>query len=94
PLLREDIALAAAGDPSLRLESAALLAERLDTLAQRREARTEAEAEAERREADRRREDARAARRPWIRLAVGLGAIGLVATSTAALVAVNQRNEA
>lgn len=94
PLLREDIALAAAGDPSRRLESAALLAERLDTLEQRREARVEAEAETERREAERRREDARATRRPWIRLAVGLGAVGLVATSTAALVAVNQRNEA
>lgn len=94
PLLREDIALAAAGDPSQRLESAALLAERLDTFEQRREARVEAEAETERREAERRREDARATRRPWIRLAVGLGAVGLVATSTAALVAVNQRNEA
>ncbi len=93
-LLREDIALAAAGDPSRRLESAALLAERLDTLEQRRKARAEAEAEAERREAERRREDARATRRPWIRLAVGLGAVGLAATSTAALVAVNQRNEA
>ncbi len=94
PLLREDIALAAAGDQTQRLESAALLAERLDTLEQRRTARAEAEAEAERREAERRREDARATRRPWIRLAVGLGAAGLVATSTAALVAVNQRNEA
>ncbi|GAA0778001.1 protein kinase domain-containing protein [Brevundimonas olei] len=94
PLLREDIALAAAGDPSRRLESAALLAEGLDTLEQRRKARAEAEAEAERREVERRREDARATRRPWVRLAVGLGAVGLVATSTAALVAVNQRNEA
>lgn len=94
PLLREDIALAAAGDQTRRLESAALLAERLGTLEQRRTARAEVEAETERREAERRREEARAARRPWIRLAVGLGAVGLVATSTAALVAVNQRNEA
>lgn len=94
PLVREDIALAAAGDPAHRLESAALLAERLETLEERRKARAAAEAEAERREAEGRREEARAARRPWIRLAIGLGAVGLVATSTAALVAVNQRNEA
>lgn len=94
PLLREDIAQAAAGDPAHRLESAALLAERLDTLEKRRQARAQAEAEAERRETERRREEVRASRRPWIRLAVGLGAVGLVATSVAALVAVNQRNEA
>jgi len=94
PLLREDIALAAAGDVERRLESAALLADRLDTLDRRREARAAAEAEAERREAERRREETRSARRPWIRLAAGLGAAGLVATSAAAIVAVSQRNEA
>lgn len=94
PLLLEDIALAAAGDASRRLESAALLADRLDTLDLRRAARAEAEAEAERRAAERRREEARSARRPWIRLAAGLGVAGLVATSAAAIVAVNQRNEA
>jgi len=94
PLLREDIALAAAGDQAQRLESAALLADRLETLAIRRAARAEAEAEAERREAERRREETRRARRPWIRLAAGLGVAGLVATSVAAVVAVSQRNEA
>lgn len=94
PLLREDIALAAAGDASRRLESAALLADRLDTLDRRHEARAEAEAEARQREAGRRREEVRSARRPWIRLAASLGAAGLFATSAAAIVAVSQRNEA
>jgi non-specific serine/threonine protein kinase len=94
PLLREDVALAAAGDVERRLESAALLAERLSTLDDRRRARAEAEAEAERRAHERRRDEARLARRPWIRLAAGIGVLGLVATTAAAIVAVNQRNEA
>jgi non-specific serine/threonine protein kinase len=46
PLLREDIAAAAAGDPAQRLSDAAELAHRLRTLPERRAARARAEAEA------------------------------------------------
>jgi non-specific serine/threonine protein kinase len=46
PLLREDIAAAAAGDPARRLEDAGALAQRLRSLPERRIASTRAEAEA------------------------------------------------
>ena len=67
PLLREDIALAAAGEPERRLKSAADLAERLRNL-DRRRAETAAAAAPRRSarvQAERRLERARA-RRPWI----------------------------
>ena len=86
-LLREDIAAAAAGDPADRLGDAALLAERLGGLEQRRLARHEARRAAE--EATLREraaaERARAAeqviqqarsRRRWVLLLVGALAIG------------------
>jgi len=94
PLLRDDIALAAAGDVGRRLSAAAALADRLDSLAERHKARAAEDAEARERQAVRRRDEARAARRPWVRAAAGLGAAGLLATSVAAVVAIGQRNEA
>lgn len=94
PLLRDDVAAAAAGDVGRRLPSAALLAERLSTLTGRRAAlEAEAAAQAQAQE-DRRREETRAARRPWVRLAAGVGAAGLIATTAAAVVAWNQRDAA
>ena len=69
PLIREDIADAACGDPARRLPTAAALVERLDALDRRR---------AEREELARRRDQAAAAertrararaRRPWLALA-------------------------
>jgi len=79
PLLREDIALAAAGDPSKRLGSAATLADRLSTLARRRAERDLlAGAEERARIAERKVEQTRA-RRPWVfaslaALVIGAGA--------------------
>ena len=66
PLLRDDIARAAAGAPAERLASAEELADRLDRLPQRR---TEAAAQAEQaaRLAEQQTlDDKRAARRPWV----------------------------
>jgi serine/threonine protein kinase/DNA-binding winged helix-turn-helix (wHTH) protein len=77
PLLREDIADAACGDPAKRLSSAADLVERLLTREQRRVARNELEAAklralvAERKLAETR------ARRPWVVFAVVALATGL-----------------
>src|SRR5678815_1426965 len=69
PLLREDIAAAACGDPARRLKTAAELAERLRSLEERRAERNRLEQAREREQLDqRRRADARA-RRPWIALA-------------------------
>ncbi len=69
PLLRIDIAEAAARDPGSRLASAAALAERLETLEARRHADEAAQAaEARQRDLERRMERARL-RRPWLVLA-------------------------
>lgn len=72
PLLREDIAAAACGDPARRLKTAAELADRLTNL-ERRRAEREQHAEAARRRelAERRRAQTRA-RIPWILLAAVL----------------------
>ena len=77
PLLREDIADAACGDPSKRLNSAADLVERLLTLEQRRIKRDELETAKRRAQiAERKLAEARA-RRPWVALAVIALAVGL-----------------
>ena len=69
PLLREDIAAAAGGDPARRLKTADDLAERLRSLEERRAERNRLEQEQLRKQLDqRRRADARA-RRPWIAIA-------------------------
>jgi len=79
PLLRKDIALAAAGDPGRRLDSAAELAARLDSLEVRRIARLKAQsAEVRAHEIERAVERTRA-RRPWViavavALVLGIGA--------------------
>jgi serine/threonine protein kinase len=77
PLLREDIADGACGDPAKRLNSAADLVERLLTLDQRRIKRDELEgAKLRAQMAERKLAEARA-RRPWVVLAVIALAVGL-----------------
>jgi serine/threonine protein kinase/DNA-binding winged helix-turn-helix (wHTH) protein len=77
PLLREDIADAACGDPATRLNSASNLVERLLTVDQRRIKRDELEAAKLRAQiAERKLAEARA-RRPWVVLAVIALALGL-----------------
>jgi eukaryotic-like serine/threonine-protein kinase len=77
PLLREDIAEAACGDPAKRLGSAADLAERLLTLEHRRIKRDELESSRLRAQvAEHKLAEARA-RRPWVVLAVIALAAGL-----------------
>jgi serine/threonine protein kinase/DNA-binding winged helix-turn-helix (wHTH) protein len=77
PLLREDIAAAACGDPAKRLPSASLLAERLATLARRRIERNQLEQAAERVRIGERRLALTRARRPWVAAALATLAVGL-----------------
>src|SRR3979411_1739876 len=77
PLLREDIADAACGDPAKRLNSAADLVERLVTIEQRRIKRDELEAAKLRAQIAERKLAETRARRPWLVLAVLALAAGL-----------------
>jgi serine/threonine protein kinase/DNA-binding winged helix-turn-helix (wHTH) protein len=77
PLLREDIADAACGDPAKRLNSAADLVERLLTLDQRRTRRDELENARLRVQLAERKLAVARARRPWVALAVIALAAGL-----------------
>ena len=70
PLIREDIAAAACGDPARRLKSAAELAERMRTLEERRVERNRLEVAQQRKERDQRRRAEARVRRPWIALAI------------------------
>ncbi len=92
PLLREDIADAACGDPAKRLNSAADLVERLLMLEQRRIQRDELETAKLRAQiAERRLAEARA-RRPWVALAVIALAVGLGLSFTLYRKAVRERD--
>src|SRR5262249_42021336 len=94
PLLREDIADAACGDPAKRLNSAAALAERLLSLEQRRAKRNELEAANLRAQiAERKLAEARA-RRPWVVLAGVALMAGLVASFTLYRKAAHERDHA
>jgi eukaryotic-like serine/threonine-protein kinase len=77
PLLREDIADAACGDPAKRLSSAADLVERLLTREQRRVARNQLEAAKLRAQVAERKLAETRARRPWVVFAVLALATGL-----------------
>ena len=77
PVLREDIAEAASGDPAKRLASAADLAERLLHLDERRAKRNELDAAQRRAQVAERKLAESRARRPWIALAVIALALGL-----------------
>lgn len=94
PLLREDIALAAAGNPAERLDSAGALASRLQALDKRRqEAKAHAELTAaiarQQAEAERQR-----TRRPWIRAAAASVVLGAAGAASFGAYAWHQRNEA
>lgn len=94
PLLRDDIAAAAAGDPADRIGSAGLLADRLEALDDRR-AKAAADVAARLRLDELAAAEAkRTARRPWVRAAAVAAMVGIVGTSTAAVMAVRQRDEA
>jgi DNA-binding winged helix-turn-helix (wHTH) protein/serine/threonine protein kinase len=77
PLLREDIADAACGDPAKRLSGAADLVDRLMTLEQRRIKRDELEAARLRAQVAERKLAETRARRPWLVFAVVALAAGL-----------------
>lgn len=94
PLLREDIADAACGDPEKRMASAAELAERLRTLEQRRIRRDELESAKSRAlVAEKKLAEARA-RRPWIWLAGAALALGLAVSLVLYRSAVRERDAA
>jgi len=93
-LLRDDIRQAAEGDPSRRLASASELADRIERLDQRRRDVAEEAKRAAFLADQQRLEEQRAVRRPWVRAAVTSLAVGLLATSTLASVALYQRNKA
>jgi DNA-binding winged helix-turn-helix (wHTH) protein len=93
PLLREDIAAAAAGDPQRRLASAAGLAERLEQLPARRAAQAAAQAAAAQALLLARQVERARLRRPWaIAAAVSLVA-GLAASSIFGLRAARDRDQ-
>lgn len=94
PLLREDIAAAAASSPEHRMGSAAELAERLRTLDGRREARVAREAETVERAALAAAVERTRARRPWVVLAGAALATGAVASSALYLQARRDRDVA
>src|SRR5690606_38618263 len=91
---RDDIRQAAEGDPSRRLASASELADRIERLDQRRRDVAEEAKRAAFLADQQRLEEQRAVRRPWVRAAVTSLAVGLLATSTLASVALYQRNKA
>ncbi len=94
PLLREDIADAACGDPAKRLSSAAKLAERLLTLDKRRVKRDELESARQRAQvAERKLAEARA-RRPWVAFAVIALVVGLGFSLTLYRKAARERDHA
>jgi len=94
PLLRDDIARAAAGAPDERLASAADLADRIERLDSRRAEAAEAAERAAFLAEQQRGEERRAAQRPWVRAAFASLTIGLLATSALAAYALHQRNKA
>lgn len=94
PLLRDDIARAAAGSPDDRLANAADLADRIERLDERRAEAAEAAGRAAFLADQKRREERRAAQRPWVRAAFASLIVGLLATSALAAYALHQRNKA
>src|ERR1700683_4586282 len=94
PLLREDIADAACGDPAKRLNSAADLVERLLTLEQRRIKRDELEAARSRALVAERELAETRARRPWVVFAVIALAAGLGVSFALYRKAVRERDNA
>jgi len=94
PLLRDDIADAACGDPGRRLNSAADLVERLLTLGERRIKRDELETAKLRAQIAERKLAETRARRPWVVFAVIVLATGLGVSSALYRRAARERDNA
>jgi len=94
PLLRQDIRQATARDPVLRIQSASVLGERLETLDERRREQDRLHlVETQAKQLGAQVERARA-RKPWLILAITSLVLGLVATSASAIHASRVRDEA
>jgi DNA-binding winged helix-turn-helix (wHTH) protein len=94
PLLRQDIAAAASGDPAQRLTSAATLAGRLEALEARHAALVRDTAAAQASAALAREAERARARLPWITGAILSLAVGLSVAAVAEFQAVGERDEA
>jgi DNA-binding winged helix-turn-helix (wHTH) protein/serine/threonine protein kinase len=94
PLLREDIALAACGEPCRRLASAAELAQRLENLDVRRRHREEALLAEQRRLLAEQKLQAAQARRPWVVAALVILVLGLVSSIVLYGNAIRERDRA
>lgn len=94
PLLREDIASAASGDPEFRLASADELAARIESLPERRESAAAAERQAARMAEQQEAEARRLQRQPWVRAIAASLVAGLIASSAFGAYAWAQRNRA
>jgi DNA-binding winged helix-turn-helix (wHTH) protein/serine/threonine protein kinase len=93
-LLREDIALAANGDPAVRLNSARVLAERVEQLEVRRERRSAEEKARQRAEIAERKLDTERARRPWVAVAGAILCVGLLVATWLYIRAARERDRA
>jgi DNA-binding winged helix-turn-helix (wHTH) protein/serine/threonine protein kinase len=94
PLLREDIAGAACGDPTRRISTVTALLDRLDTIEQRRAARSELEAARERALIAEQHLARAQARRPWVVAALAILATGLATALLLYRSAAEERNRA
>jgi serine/threonine protein kinase/DNA-binding winged helix-turn-helix (wHTH) protein len=94
PVLRDDIAAAACGDPARRLSSAAALLDRLQNLDRRREERNELELAKERTRIAEERVAASRARRPWVIAAVAASVAGLGISTVLYFRAAGERDRA
>jgi DNA-binding winged helix-turn-helix (wHTH) protein/serine/threonine protein kinase len=94
PLIREDIAAAACGDPARRLNTVAALVERLETREQRGAAKNELDATRQRALVAERQLARAQARRPWVMVAGITLAAGLVVTLALYRNASQERNRA
>lgn len=94
PLLRSDIAEACAGNPLERIESAAILGDRLASLNERRKEIEAAKVASARLQALADRDARRQARRPWIGAAALAATVALIGTSGGMVLAARQRDAA
>jgi DNA-binding winged helix-turn-helix (wHTH) protein/tetratricopeptide (TPR) repeat protein len=93
-LLREDIAHAASGDPAMRLDSAASLAERLETLPARHAARAREQQAADAAARQARQLERARLRRPWVIAAALSMAAGVAVSTLFGVRALHDRDEA
>jgi len=94
PLIREDIAEGACGDPARRLKSAADLVERLENLESRRMKRDRVQLAEQRAQIAERKLAESRTRRPWIMVAIATLVIGLGASLALYRRAVRERDNA